>query len=218
LIKEEVEIMAKKGLSNEIKTGFIVLICMAILIAFTVSIGKFANIGKQYELKVIFSRVAGVASDAPVRLSGVDIGKVEDVQLLYTKEGDTKVLLTLVIDNSAKLREGATAHVTTLGLMGEKYIELTPGEVAAAVIKPGTTINGKDPMQMEELIDIGKEIAEEVKITLRDISGLTKHLDEVVLENKSDIKAIMGNLERTTENLEEFSDDVKKNPWKLLSK
>jgi len=207
-----------KGLSNEIKTGFIVLLCLGILIAFTVSIGKFTNIGKEYQLKVVFNKVAGVENDAPVRLSGVDVGKVDDVQLLYTKEGDTKVLLTLTIDNSAKLREGAAAYVTTLGLMGEKYIELSPGTTAAAFIKPGTTINGQDPFQMEELMDIGKRIAEEVEVTLKDISSLTKHLDEVVVENKSDIKLIMGNLERTTANLEEFSDDVKKNPWKLLVK
>ncbi|NQT95605.1 MAG: MCE family protein [Candidatus Omnitrophica bacterium] len=207
-----------KIFTNEVKTGLVVIVCLGILIAFTVSIGKFTNIGKQYQIKAAFSKVAGVQNDAPVRLSGVEIGKVDDVQLLYTKDGDTNVLLTLTIDNSAKLREGAEAYVTTLGLMGEKYIELSPGAKAAAYIKPGARITGKDPLQMEELIEIGQRIAEEVEKTLGDISSLTKHLDELVVENKTDINSIVGNLERTTSNLEEFSDDIKKNPWKLLVK
>ncbi|MFC1807014.1 MlaD family protein [Candidatus Omnitrophota bacterium] len=207
-----------KTLTNDIKTGFLVLICLTILITLTLSVNKLDIFNKQYEIKAIFGKVAGVGSDAPVRLSGVEVGKIDEVKLLYNKEGETKILVKMSLDPEAKLREGATACVTMLGLMGEKYIELTPGEKGAPYVKSGHTITGKDPMQMEEIVDIAKEIADEIKTAMRNISSLAMHLDETVVDNRPDIDEIVGNLKRTTSNFEEFSADIKENPWKLLTK
>jgi phospholipid/cholesterol/gamma-HCH transport system substrate-binding protein len=207
-----------KVFTNEVKTGILVIVCLAILISFTISVGKIGIFKKEYKIQAVFSKVGGIEKDSPVRLSGVEVGKVEDVQLVYKKEGDTKVLLTLQLDQNAKIREGSEACVTTLGLMGEKYIELTPGNEGAPFIKAGTTINGKEPLDLEEMVDIAKKIATEVEATLADIRKLTNHLDDTVVANRSNIDGILGNLNRTTANLEEFSDDIKRNPWKLLMK
>lgn len=206
-----------KLLTNEVKTGFLVLICLGILIVLTVSVGKFGIFQEQYKIKVLFNWVAGVENDAPVRLSGVGAGKVESVQLAY-KGDETKVLLTLLLDSGAKLREDSKAYVTTLGLMGEKYIELTAGSKGLPFLKAGSTIIGEDPMRIEDMMDIGKRIAEEVETTLGDIRKLAKNLDDTVVDNRENIDDIIANLNRTTANFEEFSDDIKRNPWKLMIK
>ena len=206
-----------KMMTNEVKTGLLVVICLTILIVFTVSVGKISMFGKQYRIQVLFNWVAGLENDAPVRLSGVNAGKVEDVKLIYRGD-ETKVLLTLVLDSDAKVREDSKAHVTTLGLMGEKYVELTAGSSGKPFLKPGKTIEGEDPLQMEELVKIGKQIAAEVEATLGDIRKLTNHIDELVVDNREDIDETIGNLNRTTKNLEEFSYDLKNNPWKLFVK
>lgn len=206
-----------KIMTNEVKTGFLVIVSLAILIVLTVSVGKFAIFQEQYKVKLIFNWVSGIGNDAPVRLSGVEVGKVESVQLAY-KGDETKVLLTLLLDSGAKLREDSKAYVTALGLMGEKYIEMTAGSKGQAFLKPDSTIVGEDPMRMEDMMDIGKRIADEVETTLGNIRKLTNHLDEMVVDNRTNIDGIVGNLERTTANFEEFSDDIKRNPWKLMSK
>lgn len=206
-----------KILTNEVKTGFLVIVCLVILISLTVSVGKFSFFQKQYEIKVIFNWVAGVENDAPVRLSGVEVGKVEDVQLAY-KGAETKVLLTLLLNSDAKLREDSRAYVTTLGLMGEKYIELSSGSKGSPFLKPGSTIMGEDPMRIEDMMDIGKRIADEVETTLADIRKLSNHLDEMVVDNRANIDEVISSLKRTTANFEEFSDDIKRNPWKLMIK
>jgi len=200
-----------KAFTNEVKTGFFVLLCVAILAAFTISVGKLALFDEQYNIKTAFGKVAGIENDATVRLSGVEVGKVESVQLVYGKDGDTKVLLTLLIDNKARLREGAKATITTLGLMGEQYIELTPGNKGEPFIEAGSTITGEDPIDINDVIG-------EAKSTMNNISNLAKNLNEAVADNRPDIDEIMANLRRTTENFEEFSDDIKRNPWKLLVK
>jgi phospholipid/cholesterol/gamma-HCH transport system substrate-binding protein len=206
-----------KLLTNELKTGFLVVLSIAILMGFTLSVGKFSVFQKQYKLYVVFDRVAGVESDAPVRLSGVEVGKVENIELSY-KGDETKVKIGILLYKNAKPRQDSKAYVTTLGLMGEKYIELSSGSKGSPFLKPGSTIIGEDPVQMEELVEIGKKVASEVEDTLGQIRSLAQHLDELVVDNRGNIDSIIGNLDRTTENFEEFSDDIKRNPWKLLIK
>jgi phospholipid/cholesterol/gamma-HCH transport system substrate-binding protein len=207
-----------KMLTNEVKTGFVVILCIAILIGLTIMAGSFKLFQETYNINIIFSNSSAIEKDAPVRLSGVEVGKVESVQLVYRKEGDTIVLVKLELDAGAKVREGARASVTTLGLMGEKYIELTPGDTGAAMIKHGATIQGKDPIDIEAIIDQATSVMEVAKETMSNISSLAKNLDSAVTDNKDNIDDIMNNLRRSTDNLEEFTDDIKRNPWKLLIK
>ena len=53
---------------------------------------------------------------------------------------------------------------------------------------------------------------------LIEVKGLTENVNGVVKDNKTKIDGMLANLEQTTANFKEFSEDIKKNPWKLLSK
>jgi phospholipid/cholesterol/gamma-HCH transport system substrate-binding protein len=207
-----------KVFTNEVKTGFVVILCIGILIGLTIMAGNFKPFQSVYTINAIFSNSSGIEKDATVRLSGVEVGKVQSVQLVYRKEGDTVVITKLELDDSAKIREGAKASVTTLGLMGEKYIELTPGDKEAPVIKHGATIQGKDPINIDAIIEEATSTMEVAKETMTNISSLVKNLDTAITDNRPNIDEIMNNLRRTTDNLEEFTDDIKRNPWKLLVK
>lgn len=206
-----------KGIANEIKTGLLILVCLAILAGFTLAVGSFTGIEKTYELKAKFNWVSGLEKHAPVRLRGVQVGEVKDVQILYRDE-ETKILLTLLIKEKSKVRKGTKAYVSMLGLMGEKYVELTGGPKGEPFLKPGSTIEGEDPAMMEELIDVGKKVASEVELTIAEIRTLTQHLDELVVENRDDIDFAIDKLKATAVNFEEFSDDIRRYPWKLLIK
>ena len=207
-----------KVFTDEVKTGLMVILCVVILAGLTIMAGSFSLFKQQYKIKAIFSNVAGVQKDASVRLGGVEVGKVESIELVYTKEGETKIFVGLELDSIAKLREGTMASITTLGLMGETYIALSPGDVGASFVKANATIPGKDPVSMDAIIDEATSTMEVAKETMKNISSLAKDLDEAVTGNRGNIDEIMDNLRRTTDNFEEFSDDIKRNPWKLLVK
>lgn len=207
-----------KVFTNEVKTGFVVILCIVILAGLTIMAGNFKLFQQAYNINVLFSNSSGIEKDASVRLSGVEVGKVESAQLMYRKEGDTVVLVKLELSENARIREGAKASVTTLGLMGEKYIELTPGDTGAPVIKHDATIQGKDPINIDAIIEEATSTMEVAKETMTNISSLVKNLDSTIADNRPNIDEIMNNLRRTTENLEEFTDDIKRNPWKLLVK
>jgi len=208
--------MAKKNITNELKVGILVVVCILILIGLLFKTGSFDFKKEGYEVKVLFNVVAGVQKNAPVRLAGVEIGRVKDIKLSYEK--GTKVVVTLWLEENVKLREDSRAYITALGLMGEKYIEVTPGSEGAPFLEGGGTITGEDPLEFDALARKGENIAEALEETLANIKQLAQNSNLVVTDNKEKIDSIFENLEATTQNFKEFSEDVKKNPWKLMSK
>ncbi len=208
--------MAKRSITNELKVGVLVVVCILVLAGFLYKTGSFDFKKEGYEVKVLFNVVSGVQRNAPVRLAGVEIGQVKDIELSYAN--GTKVAVTLWLGEGAKLRKDSKAYITALGLMGEKYIEVSPGSENAPYLKTGETISGEDPLEFDALARKGENIAEALEETLANIKALAQNSNAVVTDNKDKIDAIFENLEQTTANFKEFSEDIKRNPWKLMSK
>jgi len=206
----------KKGLSNEAKTGIMVVVCVLLLLGLVVKVGKLRLLEKGYDVKVVFDYVSGVEKGAPVRISGVEAGEIKGVRLIC---GDkTQVELTLHLNSGARIRSDSKICVTTLGMMGEKYVEITGGAQGADFIPAGATIAGVNPPKMEDLLEVGKNIADNINATLADIRILAKSANSVVVDNRGKLDSAISNLDVTAKNFAEFSDDLKKHPWKLLSK
>ena len=208
--------MPRKNISSEMKVGVLIVACILILAGFLYKTGSLDFKKEGYEIKVLFNVVAGVTKSAPVRLAGVEIGQVKSIDLSYEKS--TKVEATLWIEKGAKLKQDSKAYITALGLMGEKYIEMTAGADDSPFLEPGGTLYGEDPLEFDALARKGENIADALEETLDNINKLAQSSNLVVSDNKDKIDAIFENLEITTQNFKEFSEDVKRNPWKLMGK
>ncbi len=220
--------------TNEVKVGIVVALAIVILIfsAFIVRKGEIRGFRtKEYTVKVIFNFVGGLKETAPVRLAGVKVGEVERIR--FIQEPFTKVEATISLKEAIQLREDAQFSITTVGLLGEKYIEITPGSLDAPIIKPGATLIGKDAVDISKVFSgagdaiqdlgsiassvrggkgtVGKLVAE--KELYDDLSALIKNLREV-----SEDKELYDNLSATIKNLREMSEEVKEHPWKLFRK
>ena len=203
-------------MTNEAKTGALVLICVLALIGLVLKVGNFTLFQKGYTLKSVLHYSAGVKKHAPVCLSGVDIGEVKDIRILY---GDnTLIELVLWLQDGVKLRLDSKAYVTTLGLMGEKYIEIKAGTAAAKYAKDGDTIPGEDPVRLEELVEMGTKVADDIGKMAQEIKRVAEHIDSTVVNNKPKLDGIFDNFEETSENFRDFSQDIKYHPWKILAK
>lgn len=203
-------------MSHEAKTGLLVLVCAAALTGLVLKVGNFTLLQKGYTVKSQFRFAGGVKKSSPVRLSGVDVGEVKDIRFIYGDE--TLVELDLWIRGGARVRLDSTAYVTTLGLMGEKYIEIKMGTAASPYAKDGDTLPGEDPVRLEELVAVGTKVAGDISQMAKDISRVTTHLDETLAGNRRKIDNIFDNLEETSENVRDFSQDVRFHPWKVLVK
>ncbi len=203
-------------LSNEFKTGLFVMICLAALLGLLVKVGNFTFFKKGMLLHSRFHFTGGVRANAPVRLSGVDVGQVRAIRLMNDAT-ETYAEVDLWIEEGVKVRKDSKATVSTLGMMGEKYVELRVGS-SPEFASENEMLTSEDPVRLEELIEIGKKVAADVGVMAKDISKAVNHIDEAVQDNRSKIDNIFSNFEETSENFNDFSQDVKYHPWKVLAK
>lgn len=195
--------------TNEMKTGIVVAIAAVFLLYVLYKIGGIST-EKGYEQKCVFNYVSGLEENAPVKLAGVKVGEVRKIGFTY--DGDqTKVQVSLFLNEAAKIREDSRIGISTTGLIGEKYIEISGGSKGSPFVKKGLVLQGVDFFEMEQLIA-------RLDSAMQDLQKLMGDADGVLVENKNDIRTAVMNLKDTSDNFKEFSDEIKRNPWKLLVK
>ena len=105
--------------------GIFVLIGLICLGYLTVKLGKMEILGSNtYTVEAQFSSVQGLRNGANVEISGVQVGRVSAIELdteTYTAKHSMK------INNTVALSEDTMAAIKTSGLIGDKFVELTPG-------------------------------------------------------------------------------------------
>jgi phospholipid/cholesterol/gamma-HCH transport system substrate-binding protein len=193
--------------SFELKVGVFILIGIAILFIIVFSIGDI-NLSKTgYRVNVRFNFASGIGPSAPVRLAGVGIGQVQGIHIIHDpKDNKTKAELTAWINDGTKIEEDAVVTINTLGLLGEKYLEILPGTAGSPVVGPNSIMVGKDPVPMEKITENLAALSESVKTIVDKIKSgegtIGKLLNDDAIYN----------------NLEGFTADIRKHPWKLLNK
>ena len=203
-----------KFFTNEVKVGIVVAIAIVILIfsAFIVREGELRGFRtREYTVKVIFNFVGGLKETAAVRLAGVKVGQVEKIR--FIQEPLTKVEATISLKEAIQLRENAQFSITTIGLLGEKYIEITPGSLDAPIVQPAATLIGKDAVDLSKVFS-GASGA------MQDLGGIISSVREgegTVGKLVAD-EELYDNLNAMIKNLRELSEDVKEHPWKLFRK
>ena len=113
-------------MSREIKVGLLVVAALVVLMAGTFLIGEKSNLfTRKNRYYVRFETVSGLATGSPVQLNGVNVGEVTEIVL---PREVTKTLLTVwvSVDRSYRnrIRRDSEAAIKTLGLLGDKYIEI----------------------------------------------------------------------------------------------
>jgi len=129
-----------KKFDTEIIVGLFVcfgLFCMAYL---SVNLGKIEFFNTDfYIVKASFTSASGLKEDSNVEISGVRIGKVEDIKL-----ENYQAIVTMQIKNGIDIQDDAIASVKTNGILGEKYIEISPGG-SDRLLGPGGVIFDTEP-------------------------------------------------------------------------
>lgn len=203
-----------RRLDFEFKVGMFVAIGIAIFISMIFSIGSFRSFEQRYSLKLRFSFVNGVQVAAPVRLAGVRVGEVSDIDILLDKDNQKTVVdLTIVLSKKARVEKDAEAFINTLGLIGEKYIEIMPGTVGTETLKPGQTLIGKDSVPVEKVTEKAYEMMVDLKKLMESAN--------IVMDKVKTGQGTVGKLfmdDGLYKELEDFVKDLKAHPWKLLQK
>ena len=139
-----------KKWSVEVAVGLFVLIGIACIGYLTIRLGKMEIIGDNYyTVSARFQSIAGLKAGSEVELAGVPVGQVEGVSLDQER---WMAVVQMKIMKSIVLTEDVIASIKTAGLIGDKYIKLSPG-VSDVPLKPGgMIIETESALDIEELI------------------------------------------------------------------
>jgi len=195
-----------KQVAFEAKVGMFILIGFLILILMIFSIGDVYLFKQGKHIKVLFNFANGIAMNAPVRVAGIEVGEIDNIRIYYDADlRKTKVELTAWIKKDVRIEEDAKAVINTLGLLGEKYLEIFPG-ASKSFLNDGSVLVGIDPVPTESMTLQLKEILDSIQIVMDKV----KTGEGTVGRFFSD--------ESVYENIEAFTEDIKENPWKLMNK
>lgn len=132
---------------------------------------------EQYRLVAYFQNVQGLIEGAPVRLAGKDIGTIESVSFGPLGGDHPPVRVGLRID--AKLRErirsDSRATIGTIGLLGDKYIEVSMGSPEAEVLPDGAELASTTPLDVSDVMTTGTQ-------ALEGVSELARNVNRIVAE------------------------------------
>ena len=143
-----------KKYSMETTVGIFVLAGLMCVAYLTVKLGKLDVLGgDRYPVTARFKDVTGLKNGAYVEMAGVRIGRVAGINL-DTK--DNMALVTLDIDKGVRLTDDAIASIKTSGLIGDKFVKISPGG-SDDVLGPGGLI-----VETEPSVDLGDLIGKYV--------------------------------------------------------
>jgi phospholipid/cholesterol/gamma-HCH transport system substrate-binding protein len=206
--------MIEKSRSLELKVGIFVFIGIVILAWFVLLIGNFKLLRVGYNIKVAFGFANGIKIGAPVRIAGVDKGEVKEIRLMHDEKGQPKIFITAYLDGDAQIPADSRAWVNTLGLLGEKYLEIIPGKDYKNILPENGLLVGEDPTSIQEVTDLAKDIALQAKDMLGTFQETLKGLNSV-LGGQGTVGKLLTD-DRLYNDIEEMFADLKKHPWKLL--
>ena len=139
-----------KKFDLELAVGLFVLAGIVCLGYISVRLAKMEIMGgNKYEVYAVFSDIGGLKVGSSVVIAGTDVGRISSIGL--NEDYNAKVVIS--IDSNIKLYEDASAAVKTRGLIGEKYMWISPGGGSDKQIPPGGRIKDTSPpVDFENLI------------------------------------------------------------------
>ena len=209
------------SISPEVRVGALFILSVVLIAAFVGYLGVLNPFSSSYDLRVGYNFAGGVEVGSPVRVMGIKVGKVKSIQFAADQKSSSgeEVKLTVVLSVSKEawptVRKDSRFFINLAGVIGEKFVEITPGSTASETLQPGQFVRGEDPPRIDQLISqsyglAGKilEMVEKnegsVVDTIEKMNSLVNNLNKtlVLLEKTSknkDFAKIVSNISQLTD-------------------
>jgi phospholipid/cholesterol/gamma-HCH transport system substrate-binding protein len=164
-------------MTSQSKVALLFLFALLSIVVFVSFIGQFALFGQYKRLTVAYNFVGGLEEGSHVRLMGVKVGKVDKVEFKpdYKTASGEEVKLHIHIKVKEKawsvIKEDSQFYINMAGIIGEKYLEISPGLSRSKPLKEGSVVRGMDPPRVDQLISQGYALAGKILSVVEDNEG-----------------------------------------------
>lgn len=162
----------RESRSTETMVGLFVLLGLAVISVLVFAIaGKQKLFERHLKLTAVFSQVSGLKVGSPVRLAGLDVGSVESLD--FTADGKVRTVLAIRSRYQDQIRGDSVATISSVGILGDKTVELSIGSKMVAGLQDGAELNTRDPLDISQLVDRAGPMAAKVDEILSYLSKIT---------------------------------------------
>jgi phospholipid/cholesterol/gamma-HCH transport system substrate-binding protein len=220
-LAEEAEMFdTKKNLRwSKLRVGLVITIAFVVLCLAVFFAGNIQSLlSEKAELKIQFKDVEGLRKGAPVWILGLEEGYVREIHL----NPAYGVVVTVAVNQNALrfIKKDSRAAILTMGLLGDKYIELSTGSPEAEPVRPGEMLKGMTEVGLRGIMETSGR-------TIETMNSFIKRLDDLVTKIESgrgtlakfiEDPSLYNNLTKTTQHLSQITDEIKnsRGTWKLL--
>ncbi len=179
---------------RNLRVGALTVVAVAVLAVAIFTIGNRRQLFTRHTRYITtFKNVTGLQVGAPVRLSGVDVGFVERIEL-PTEPENQRIVVRFRLDHeyTERIREDSRVSIRTIGLLGDKYLEIRGGTADSPRLLEGGEITGVDRPEVEEFVSSGEDLMENLisissslKVVLRRVEAGEGLLGELTTDPAS---------------------------------
>ena len=196
----------------EYKVGLLMVGAMCLFAAFIFVLGK-CSLSSGYTLYADYDYSGNVQPGAPVKVSGITVGRVEEVEFRGGKIDPrtgrrVQVRVELWVENRARdsIRQDAELFINTAGVLGEQYVEIVPGDDwDSPPLAPGSIVVGVNPPRTDlvvarlyELLDlmtmVMREDKDKIALLLTNAAHAVDQVDGILVENRPRVGKLMDSI------------------------
>jgi phospholipid/cholesterol/gamma-HCH transport system substrate-binding protein len=201
---------------RNLKIGALVFAALVLLMATIFSLGQQQLLwSRKVEYHIHLARTGGLQRGAPVSLTGVPVGSVDELRF-PSDPSESYIEVTIRVDQDVapRIHEDTIATVRTLGLLGDRYIELSAGTPESPAVPPGGLVTAIDPVDYEAFLGQSGDIVTNVVEVTASLKTVLQAIERgegllgAMVRNKDLGEATLINLERTMANLQETTREV----------
>jgi phospholipid/cholesterol/gamma-HCH transport system substrate-binding protein len=182
-------------LSTEAKVGIVVFAALLSLTWLTFQIGEFRFRQKGYLVEAVFRTVSGLEPKAKVRMAGVLVGSVDRI---FLRDGLAHAELR--INDGVEVRADSVVSVASIGILSERFVDITAGSRGAAVLPPGSVVSGRELIDLDQLMG-------QMADTAKSITALASSIKDTFGGSESTVAQLMRNTSSLVDRLNAMLDE-----------
>lgn len=185
------------ALSTEKKVGLFFILGLILFGVMLELGGQWNPFEKVLNYNTFLTGVAGLKVGDPVRLSGVEVGKIKGINIV-----DGKVRVDFEVKKGTRLRTDSVASLRMTNLLGGQYLGLTFGSSTAPLLPPGATVQGKDVAGVDTIMTNLGELTADAKTLVTDLNRNQQEvmgkISSMLDENRGNLRSSLSNLNSIT--------------------
>jgi phospholipid/cholesterol/gamma-HCH transport system substrate-binding protein len=139
-----------KKFNVEIAVGIFLIIAFFCFAYLSIKLGDVSLFGENtYKIDARFASISGLKKGAVIEIAGVTVGKVSDIKL---DQDDYAAVVQLSIEKGVNIQEDSIASIRTSGIIGDRYIKISPGGSDVFIKSGGEIIETESAINLEELV------------------------------------------------------------------